>query len=354
MQYGNSEREILTRLNENLNKKDDPVTHINDEELDEAGFELGGKVFKSAFGKYSMDGQPISAEDYHKASDEYHKGGSSGKSKSQKTNKQNNSDHKNDKSNGDTVTSEDNYCKDSKVFNTYTKQKDKLKQLTEPLYDQAKKNRSNIENLTGAYGMKSLGRSGYYVSFENYDDVKESMSHMLDDLEKEYGYEIVQDKEHPYNFKARDDKGFGINLSIRNTGSENKQEYTIYAHPNYSCDYELQKEVDAQRSKLRKSEREYLRNVDWDNVKFKSAEGLSQEELANKFNGDTPIAKINGKGAFMLSYNYLVHPDGTVVAKYDSANPNGNHEFDIITGKKLDKVIDTFKERASSGKFNSW
>lgn len=75
MQYGNSEREILTRLNENLNKKDDPVTHINDEELYEAGFELGGKVFKSAFGKYSIDGQPISAEDYHKASDEYHKGG---------------------------------------------------------------------------------------------------------------------------------------------------------------------------------------------------------------------------------------------------------------------------------------
>lgn len=61
-----TEAAILAKLFENKDDED-----ADEEDLDEAGFTTNGKVYKSAFGRYSCDGKPITRDEYFKARDSY-------------------------------------------------------------------------------------------------------------------------------------------------------------------------------------------------------------------------------------------------------------------------------------------
>lgn len=106
-------------------------------------------------------------------------------------------------------------------------------------------------------------------------------------------------------------------------------------------------EESSEQEKKRQS-KEYLKNVDWESVEFTNdIEGMSQDELMDKFYGDTPVARISAGGSFMLRKNYLVHPDGTIVCKYSSAHPDGNHNFEKVS----DKVADNVKTKILRGNY---
>lgn len=80
---GNSEANIITRLRENKEVDLENEELDDEEELDEAGFESNGSTYKYAFGRYSKDGESISADDYHKAREEMDKTGGSSKGNSE-------------------------------------------------------------------------------------------------------------------------------------------------------------------------------------------------------------------------------------------------------------------------------